>query len=103
MPKIQDAFTTKTVSLPSYEDSELHIKTAISVKKVMSIEQDKADLSSVLGIVCELIVKWNFEKEDGTPLEITVENLEQFPSADLMFLSKEVQKMVKKKQLPNTK
>lgn len=105
MPKISEAYSTKKISLPSYKDSELDIKTAISVEKVIELEamkEDEKDLVKILRVVIELIVSWNFETEEGKPLEITVENLKKFPSVDLQYLSEEITKIVKKKQAGKT-
>jgi len=104
MVKISEAYSTKKVELPSYKGSEVNIKTAISVEKIIELEgtaEDK-DLEKVLNVVVALIVSWNFETEEGKPLEITVDNLKKFPNIDLQFLSEEITKIVKKKQPEKT-
>lgn len=104
MVKVSEAYSTKKISLPSYKDSEVNIKTAISVEKVIELEgtEGDKDLDKVLNVVVALIVSWNFETEDEKPLEITVENLKKFPSSDLQFLSEEITNIVKKKQPEKT-
>ena len=96
MPKISQGFKTMKVELPSYEGSEVELNTAISVDDLLQTESLEG-LTHSTGLLERLIVAWNFEEEDGSPLEISTENLMKFPANDLNFMMKAIMPSLQKK------
>ena len=92
MVKFSDPRQKVTVSLPSFEGSEvvlyktLTVGDQIDVRSSLPKDGDER-LLTTLGILSALqkaIISWNFtEDDDTTPLPITVENLRRFPEFDI--------------------
>lgn len=96
MPKISQGFKTTKVALPSYEGSQVELRTSISVDDLSKTEGlDGLDHSA--GLLERLIVSWNFEDEQNAPLEITAANVKLLPVADLNFLMETMMPHLQKK------
>jgi hypothetical protein len=96
MPKISQGFSTIIVTLPSYKDSELMLKTNISVGDLAETEKHEGFDHST-SIIEKLLVKWNFEDEEGKELPITIENIKQLPIKDLTHLFEKINPYLQKK------
>lgn len=96
MPKISQGFSTTTITLPSYEGSEVVLNTVISVDDLLKTESLEGLYHSA-GLLQRLIASWNFEEEDGSPLAITVDNIIKFPAPDLNFMMKAIMPYLQKK------
>ena len=103
MPKIQDAFKTITVSLPSYEGSEIKLKTNIPVGDVLEAQKLDDEMETGIQIATKTIVGWNFENEKGETLPITKENILKFPLEDVTFLLEKIAPTLQKKTSGKTK
>jgi len=103
MPKVSDGFKTEKIELPSYPGSEVSIKTNISVEEVQELQEGTGEMDQMLGLVSRLIKTWNFETEEGNPLEINKDILKKFPSIDLKFVIDKLTDIVKKKGSEKTK
>jgi hypothetical protein len=102
MPKISQGFKTTTVSLPSYDGSEVIVRTSISVDDLSKTEGLEG-LDHSAGLLERLIVSWNFEDEQGAPLAISTENIKQLPVADLKFLMDTMMPHLQKKTVASEK
>lgn len=102
MPKISQAFSVIKVSLPSYLDSEVEIKTNISVGEVMEVEKTESDMEKAVLMAMKMILKWNFQDEAGADLPITKETLIQLPAVDLTYLLDTITPYVQKKTSEKT-
>lgn len=77
---------TTTVQLPSYEGSEVVLYTSLLIGEVEEVQNAGNDLASGIATLQKLIKSWNFVKEDGTALEITLENIKLLPANDVNVL-----------------
>lgn len=92
----KDNRKTKTIALPSFEDSEVEVYTDLSVgeyRKILSKYPDNdknPEEAQKMGIeiAVNYIKKWNFFESKDKPLEITFENLEKFCMKDLLAITK---------------
>lgn len=102
MPKISQAFSVIKVSLPSYPESEVEIKTNVSVGEVMEVEKTESNMERAVFMALRMIIKWNFQDESGAELPVTKENLIQLPATDLTFLLETITPYVQKKTSEKT-
>jgi len=91
MLKLTDNRTTKTISLPSYEGSEVEIYSGLLVGDL-----DGLDLSNPerVGIdtLPKLIKSWNFSDDNDKPLSINKDAIKKINIKDITFLVDEIQK-----------
>lgn len=97
MPKLSQAFGTKKISLPSYEGSEVILKTAATVQEIMDIQAITGDMEKSVQMAIKMIVSWNFDQEDGTPLPVNAESIKQLPTTDLEHLLEAIAPLIEKK------
>jgi len=96
MPKVSSAYETKTITLPSYPDSQVLIKTKVLVEDLIESDQ-KEGWSEYLCITSRMIKEWNFFDDQEQPLPINEDTLKQFPEEDLRFLMQEIKEFTQKK------
>jgi hypothetical protein len=89
----------KTISLPSFEGSEVVIQVAkATVKEERDAMKATADIvdkedrgfAIMTEKISKGIVSWNFTDEEGKDLAITKEIIEDLPTEDFMLLVKEI-------------
>ena len=97
MPKISTAYQTIKITLPSYSDSEVELKTNVAVKEVIEVEKLENNMERAVYLATKMIEKWNFQDEAGADLPITKENLIQLPTVDLEFLLNAITPYIQKK------
>lgn len=97
MPKISQAFGTKTISLPSYPDSEVVLITSPTVEQIMSIEKLDGELEKAVTIASKMVLSWNFTDEKDAPLPVTTDAIKGLPTADLEFLLETIAPFIEKK------
>lgn len=98
MPKIQDAFKSIEISLPSYPDSKIKLNTKIQIKHLLEAEKmEQAELAIYLA--SKMILEWNFDDEKGQPLPINEQNLSLFPAEDLQYILDKITPFIEKKTL----
>lgn len=102
MPKISQGFKTTKVALPSYDGSEVELRTSISVDDLSKTEGLEG-LDHSAGLLERIIVRWNFENEQGAPLEVLAANIKLLPVADLSFLMETIMPHLQKKTEPSVK
>lgn len=99
MPKIGDAFKTITISLPSYKDSQVVLKTNFTVDDISESEDYEKEFDKGICLALKSIRSWNFQDESGADLPITIENLKQFPAQDFQLILETVTPFIQKKRL----
>ena len=99
MPKISSAFSSIKISLPSYPDSEIEIKTNITIGEVVEAEKVDSALEKSVLLASKMILKWNFQDEEGNELPVSQEILKQLPATDLEFLLDKITPYLQKKTL----
>lgn len=99
MPKLSAAFTTREITLPSFQDSKVVVYSTVETGVITEANKLEGDMDKSLFIAAKLIQSWNFDTEEGKPLEITVENLKKLPYTDMAYLIEEVIKPLQKKKV----
>lgn len=99
MPKLQDAFSSITISLPSYEGSQVVIKSSPNVDDIIKAEQTDGDVARSVVLATRMITSWNFTDNDEKPVPITEETIKQLPAADLEMIFNEIQPLIEKKRV----
>jgi hypothetical protein len=97
MPKINQAFSTVSVTLPSYKDSVIKIKTNLAVGEMVEAEKIEGNIQKSVYLASRMISEWNFEDEQGLSLAINVDNISQLPVLDLEFLLETITPLIQKK------
>lgn len=97
MPKIQDAFKTIIVSLPSYPESQVEIKTNISMGELVESDKIENGLEKTIAIAAKMIVKWNFKDENENDIPVSLEIINQLPAIDITFLLDSITPYIQKK------
>ena len=97
MAKLQDTTRreTKKLILPtSTKDNEVWVEVYTEALagdvEQMADAGDKRGLAMVTGLV-NIIKDWNFEKDDGTKEEISIENVRRISQKDIVFIMSEIQ------------
>jgi hypothetical protein len=92
MPKLIDTTrrTTKKLDLPSStkEDPawvEVYVEALSGDVEQMANAGEQRGLAMITGIV-NIIKDWNFQKEDGTKEDITLDNVRRLSQKDLTFI-----------------
>jgi hypothetical protein len=102
MPKIQDAFKTIKVALPSYEGSEVELKTNLSVSDLIESEKIENSFEKSVYLISQAIVGWNFQDEEEKEVPVSIDTIKQLPAADLGFLFKELTPFLEQKPSEKT-
>jgi len=102
MPKIQDAFSTFSIELPSYQGSLITIKSNVSMEDIASSEKGETAIDQTLILAERMIVDWNFDDEQGNKLPIKKENIKKLPAFDLKVLFEKIAPYIEKKTLSET-
>lgn len=97
MPKLQDAFSNITITLPSYEGSEVVIKSSPNVDDILAAEKTQGDVARSVVLAARMITSWNFTDESDKPLPITEDNIKMLPAQDLEKIFSEIQPLIEKK------
>lgn len=97
MPKIQDAFKTITIELPSYKESRLVVKTKAKVEDLLEAEKCETETETAILLSSKMIFKWNFQDKNGKDLPVSTEHLKQLPAEDLEFLMDKITPYLQKK------
>lgn len=97
MPTLQQGFSTIKLIFPSYKDSEVTIKTSITIGEIAEIEKVAGDTERAVAVACKMITSWNFTDENGNELPISIEAIKQLPVQDLEFLLNTVNPYLEKK------
>lgn len=102
MPQIKDAFSIIETKLPSYPDSVVKISTKIQIKYLIEAENMKESQMAIF-LASKMIVSWNFDDENGKPLPINEDNINELPAEDLQHLLDIITPFIQKKTLEKTK
>ena len=95
MPVLESIKKTKTISLPSYEDSEVVLYQDIFFEDIIKFEKmQDPTTKEVLEFLPSMIKEWNFTDEEKKPLEINAENIGKFKLVDVNFLLAEVLEVI---------
>ena len=100
----QDSRKKVTVTdLPSFEWASVEMFTSLTVGESRNINNQYKNLkdsesddsmNATIAMLALLIQKWNFTI-DGNDMEITAENIEKFPDADVMHLMGQMENVKK--------
>ena len=83
----KDIRKTATISLPSFEGSEVELYDDLLFGQMKQVNEAKCgDLDRGVLVLQFLIKGWNFTDESGKVLEITPETLNAFPVKDFTIL-----------------
>lgn len=86
MVVFKDPRKIKTVTLPSFPDSEISMFDSFLTEEWNIITKAENDIErGLLSLKC-LIKSWNFTDESGEMLEISTESLNKFPMKDMEVL-----------------
>jgi hypothetical protein len=91
MPVLKNLAQTKTVVLPSTkalgEDEQIKVTLYTDVEATKMIQIDESTDTNKAGrIIALYVAKWNLTNEDGTPLDVTPENVARLAYGDFKFL-----------------
>lgn len=86
MVVFKDPRKIKTITLPSFPDSEIIMFDSFLTEEWNIITKAENDIErGLLSLKC-LIKTWNFTDDTGKVLEISTENLNKFPMKDMETL-----------------
>lgn len=103
MPVLKDFRTTKKISLPSFEGSEVEIYGSLLVGDIKGIDYKTNDLQQSVDTIPLFIKSWNFTNEAGEMLEINGENIGFLQIADIEYLSQQIMAFeAESKKKPNS-
>lgn len=101
MPVLKDLRQTKTISLPSYPDSQVEIYDSVLIGDLSKVNfQNDNQMEMTIEALPRFIKSWNFTDDSGKTLEINRENLNFLSQEDAVFLLNSIQqfnKEIKKK------
>jgi len=86
MPILKDVRETKTVELPSFENSKVVLYKTLLTGQVKELENSKDEMERGIKTLILLIKEWNFTNEKNEPLPINEESINMLPIKDLRFL-----------------
>lgn len=91
MPKLSDFRQTKTITLPSYPDSQVEIYDSLLVGDALAAGiKPGNEMEGMVKVLPALIKSWNFTGNDEKPLPIIAANLNFLKADDLGFLLKSI-------------
>lgn len=93
MPKITDFRKTKSISFPSYPDSEVVIYSGILFGQAMDIDLSDKE-KYIMKALPKFIQSWNFTNENNEALPIDLTSLGKFSADDIAFLITEITKFI---------
>ena len=113
MPHLTSYETIKVVfpstkDLPEDQRAWVEMRTEVLVEDLVSTNQvvSTGTFLDTVGTITRMIVEWNFTKEDGTPEDITEENVRRFKVSDFTALTESLTAKVlsveEKKSLSST-
>lgn len=92
MPKFKEP-EIKRVVLPSLsspgDEAYVMVRTFVQMKHVTDLQNEKPENAAIIGL-SRLIVEWNMENEDGSPAEITPENVGKLPAIDIAEIQRHI-------------
>lgn len=83
---IQDTRRTETISLPSYEWSQVVVYKDLNIGQQRALQNYTDNFERGLAASQIAIKEWNLYADENTPLPITVETLEKFNEKDLLAI-----------------
>lgn len=87
---LKDVRPTKTVSLPSFEGSEVVFYSAVLLSDMLEANKQDGDKGVGLHLLHKVIKSWNFVDEENKPVPVNAETIGKLPVPDAEFLLKEV-------------
>jgi hypothetical protein len=94
MLKLTDPRKTKTITLPSFEGSEVVIVSGLLLSDLDGLDLTKIEVVGRQALP-KLIRAWNFTDENDKPLPVTLENIDKLPVDDVAFINQEVDALIK--------
>jgi len=77
---------TKEVTIPNYEGSKVTLLSKAPWAAFTNITSDMTEVDVAIIILPHVIQKWNFDGDDGKPLEISEESVKLLPLDVVVFL-----------------
>ena len=95
MPVLESIKKTKTITLPSYEGSEVVLYTDVFFEDVLGFENLQSPTTKeFIAFLPTMISSWNFTDKDNVPLEITAESIGKLRIADVNFIVEHVMEVL---------
>lgn len=93
MPILSDVRKTKTITLPSFEGSEVVIYSTVLAGDLDGMDIQSPDMLGINALP-KLIKSWNFTDENNQPLPITLENIKKFPATDITVIAENIAELI---------
>jgi hypothetical protein len=92
MPILKDFRHIKTISVPSYPDSQITIYNSLLAKDSDDLIelQEKPSATRILEVLPKLIKEWNFTDENNALLPINSDNLNFLSDTDLLHILEKI-------------
>ena len=83
---------TKIIEIPGYKGSKVEMLKKASWGSFTEIKDSLEDVGIATAMLPQLIIKWNFDDENGKPMEINAENMKRLPVNVTKYLIQEAMK-----------
>jgi hypothetical protein len=93
MPILNDVRKLKTITLPSFEGSEVVIYSTVLVADLDGVDLNNADAIG-MNLLPKLIKSWNFTNEEGLPLAVSLDNIKKLPATDATFIIENIAQLI---------
>lgn len=81
---------TKTIEIPEYPGSKVVMLKKAPWSSYSEVKPGMSEAEAATHILPPAIVEWNFDDQEGNPLDINKENIKRLPTDLVMALLKEI-------------
>jgi hypothetical protein len=79
-------FLPSTKGLSEAEQAYVVVSSNITPEHLLGLDADKPELVQNIQVLTNLIREWNFTDDNGSPVEITYDNVKKLDMADFTYL-----------------